>query len=86
MAAYRQRERDTLLQLQREVFIPMFGAERASMADTEREAMPKPRGFNGCCIAAFASIATVASHPSLLLNIERGRYTKRDRGRFLKRE
>ncbi|KAL4192591.1 hypothetical protein AMTRI_Chr06g172770 [Amborella trichopoda] len=48
MAAYRQRERDALLllQLQREVSIPLG------------EAMPKPRGFNGCCIAAIVSIAT----------------------------
>ncbi|KAL4201351.1 hypothetical protein AMTRI_Chr02g215630 [Amborella trichopoda] len=56
------------------------------MTDKEREAMLKPRGFNGCFITAIASIAIAASRPSLLLNIERGRSTKRERGRSVKRE
>ncbi|KAL4196481.1 hypothetical protein AMTRI_Chr04g183460 [Amborella trichopoda] len=65
MAAYRQRERDALLlQLQRE------------RCTSSLWVMPKPRGFNGCCITA---IATAASCSSLLLNIERGRSVKRER-------
>ncbi|KAL4196475.1 hypothetical protein AMTRI_Chr04g246330 [Amborella trichopoda] len=54
-------------------------AERASMADKERGAMPKPRGFNGYCIATIASISTTASCPLLLPNIEKGRSAKRER-------
>ncbi|KAL4193008.1 hypothetical protein AMTRI_Chr06g197230 [Amborella trichopoda] len=64
MAAYRQRERDALLlqQLERE-------------SDKEREAMPKPRGFNCCCIAAITSIAIREGGPRR----ERGRSAKRER-------
>ncbi|KAL4181396.1 hypothetical protein AMTRI_Chr12g237070 [Amborella trichopoda] len=56
------------------------------MADKEREEMPKPRGFDGYCIAAIASISTTASRPLLLLNIERGRSAKREREGGLRRE
>ncbi|KAL4193003.1 hypothetical protein AMTRI_Chr06g174710 [Amborella trichopoda] len=49
------------------------------MADKEREAMPKPRGFNSCCITTIASIASIAT-------IASGRSAKKERGRFVKRE
>ncbi|KAL4201356.1 hypothetical protein AMTRI_Chr02g258280 [Amborella trichopoda] len=63
MAAYRQRERDALL---------------ASMADKEREVMLKPRGFNGCYIAAITSIDT-AEHREREVCEEREREVREER-------
>ncbi|KAL4192598.1 hypothetical protein AMTRI_Chr06g195060 [Amborella trichopoda] len=74
MAAYRQRERDALLllQLQREVSIPLCGL-RGLQWLIKRKGDAQAQG-------ASMAVASLLSHPSLLLNIERGRIREEREG------